>query len=123
MKVVQSLMKSAGLLLILGVISACMQLGASERPVVDNQIDVREAFVQCNTPRPEICYEIYQPVCAIRDTGVRCVTTPCPSTEKVTYANDCKACAEANVHGFQRGDCNTMNTTGLDEQLKQWLRN
>ena len=27
------------------------------------------------------------------DTGIRCITTPCPSTEQVTKSSSCSACA------------------------------
>jgi hypothetical protein len=61
--------------------------------------------IQCTTPRPEFCAEIYQPVCAIRDTGIRCVTTPCDSTEQVDYANACSACSDPEVLGYVDGRC------------------
>lgn len=60
-------------------------------------------FIQCHTPRPEICYEVYRPVCATRDAGMRCLTEPCPAAEQATYANDCKACADPAVLGFKSG--------------------
>ncbi len=53
--------------------------------------------VQSSDPRPQICTMDYTPVCATRDTGIRCVTTPCASTETATYANGCGACADAAV--------------------------
>lgn len=65
-------------------------------------------FTDCSSPRPEICYEVFRPVCAERDTGVRCVTEPCPSTENTTYANDCKACADQSVMRFQVGSCEDL---------------
>lgn len=64
-------------------------------------------FVQCKTPRPEVCTKEYRPVCASKDTGIRCITTPCPSEEKVTYPNACSACADSKVHGYTpNGACN-----------------
>nr|CAA6830342.1 MAG: Unknown protein [uncultured Thiotrichaceae bacterium] len=123
MKVLNMLAKVGGIILSIGVISACVNLGATEQPPQNIPVNnANAAFVQCNAPRPEICYEIYQPVCALRDTGVRCTTTPCPSTERVSYPNDCKACADSIVYGFQRGDCNATNTTGLDGKLEQWVK-
>ncbi len=123
MKTVQMLVKAGGALLFIGVISACVNLGATEQPPQSKPMaDVGASLVQCNTPRPEICYEVYQPVCAVRDTGVRCITTPCPSTEKMTYPNDCKACSDPTVHGFQRGDCNAINTTGLESRLERLIK-
>lgn len=86
-----------------GILSACVQLGATEREVNTEPVVKEDGFVQCSAPRPEICYELYQPVCATRDNGVRCVTTPCPSTDVATYSNDCKACADPAVQGFFNG--------------------
>ena len=62
-------------------------------------------FIECKEPRPEICTREYRPVCATRDTGIRCVTTPCPSTEKVTKATACTACSDAKVSGYTLGAC------------------
>ena len=62
-------------------------------------------ITECTLPRPEVCAEIYQPVCAIRDTGIRCVTTPCDSTEQVEYANACSACSDPEVIGYIDGRC------------------
>jgi len=31
----------------------------------------------------------YDPVCGRKDTGIRCVTTPCESSEDITYSNAC----------------------------------
>ncbi len=94
---------SVSAVVFIGVLSACVQLGATEKEVNPEQMVQDEGFVQCSTPRPEICYELYQPVCAARDNGLRCVTTPCPSTEIATYSNDCKACADPAVQGFVTG--------------------
>ena len=59
----------------------------------------------CKDPRSQICTREYRPVCATRDTGVRCVTTPCPSTETVTKANVCTACADEKVVSYVMGAC------------------
>ena len=59
-----------------------------------------ENYVECKSPRPEACTREYKPVCAQKDTGVRCVTTPCPSTEKVTASNACTACSDPNILGY-----------------------
>lgn len=73
---------------------------AAESPEYRVDIDTR-----CEDPRPEMCTREYLPVCALRDTGVRCVTTPCPSIEWKTYGNACDACADADVIGHVRGAC------------------
>ncbi len=38
---------------------------------------------------PKYCTMQYAPVCGRKDTGVRCVTTPCDSSDDVTYGNLC----------------------------------
>jgi hypothetical protein len=64
-----------------------------------------EDFVSCEDPRPEMCTRDYRPVCGARDTGVRCITTPCPSTEWKTYGNACTACSDPEVAGHRPGEC------------------
>jgi len=59
----------------------------------------------CKEPRPEMCTQEYKPVCATRDTGVRCVTTPCPSSEQVTKSNACMACADEKVISYHVDAC------------------
>lgn len=74
---------------------------ATNAPAVDKNMQ------SCPKERPQMCTKIYKPVCATRDTGVRCVTTPCPSTEVRTYGNDCTACADEKVIGYVHGECVT----------------
>jgi hypothetical protein len=62
-------------------------------------------FTQCSEQRPQVCTREYMPVCATRDTGVRCVTTPCPSSELKTYSNGCEACADKKVLGYIANAC------------------
>lgn len=59
----------------------------------------------CKEPRSPMCTREYNPVCATKDTGVRCVTTPCPSTELKTYATACTACADEKVISYTAGKC------------------
>jgi len=61
--------------------------------------------ITCEDPRPQMCTREYMPVCALRDTGVRCVTTPCPSTEQAEYANGCEACSDPKVIEWRTGSC------------------
>ena len=65
-------------------------------PVIDPGRGDGSAMNTCSTPRPEACTLQYLPVCATVDTGIRCVTTPCPSTVQKTYGNACSACAGLN---------------------------
>ena len=54
-------------------------------------------------------------MCAVRDSGVRCITEPCPSTEKpsteeasteeASYPNACSACADERVFRHRPGAC------------------
>lgn len=60
-------------------------------------------FVKCKEPRPEICYEVYAPVCAVRKIQLQCTLAPCLHTEQKTYANDCQACSDNKVMGFASG--------------------
>lgn len=59
----------------------------------------------CAEPRPEMCTRDYRPVCATVDTGIRCITTPCPSTEQRTYGNACSACGDKKVISHVPGEC------------------
>jgi predicted methyltransferase len=60
---------------------------------------------ECTEPRRPMCTREYRPVCADVDTGIRCITTPCPSVEQKTYANGCTACADSKVLGYREGAC------------------
>lgn len=59
----------------------------------------------CDEPRRPMCTREYRPVCGERDTGVRCITTPCPSREQRTYPNACAACADNKVVGYRDHAC------------------
>ncbi|MFQ5566620.1 MAG: hypothetical protein ACE5EU_09685 [Paracoccaceae bacterium] len=51
-------------------------------------------LVQCREPRPQICIQIYLPVCAeLRNDTRR------------TYPSGCVACSDANVTGYRPGRC------------------
>jgi len=79
----------------------------STKPEVVDVVTAPESpqQTQCKDPRPQMCTKEYRPVCATRDTGVRCVTTPCPSTELVTKGNACTACADEKVFSYIEGAC------------------
>ena len=79
--------------------ASCSASGPAESELVS---------VECSDPRPEMCTRDYRPVCALRDSGIRCVTTPCPSTEWKTYSNGCSACADSEVQGYRPGTCEEM---------------
>ena len=101
----KSAMLLAGGLLLAFSLSGCSRSDAQEPDISSSANAADNTYIECRDPRPDICYEIYAPVCAIRDTGIRCVTTPCPSEEQVTFANDCRACSDSAVRGFVAGQC------------------
>jgi len=67
------------------------------------------AAVQCPPRRadagPIMCTREYRPVCGVVDTGVRCVTTPCPSVQFKTFGNGCTACADPKTISYRPGAC------------------
>ena len=87
-----------------GMIFITLGLAGCETATVDTSADI-SIETECQDPRPEMCTEEYRPVCALRDTGVRCVTTPCPSEEWKTYGNACAACSDTDVMGYKHGEC------------------
>ena len=80
-----------------GMLALAVLPGVAEspRPLADRLI-TRADVVRCTVPRPEICYEIFRPVCAARNTRGKLL-------EQVSYPNDCKACADPSVVGFMGG--------------------
>lgn len=89
-----------GGVLLLATLSGCSRSDAGE------SVNTTAAFQPCREPRPEICYEMFVPVCAsLQDPAIRCLTAPCPSNRQATYVNDCKACADPAVTGFVAGEC------------------
>lgn len=92
-------------LLILSIMFFCMSCSATVIDKTDAPNKEGDAYMLCKDPRPQICTREYKPVCATKNTGVVCVTTPCPSTEEKTYATGCTACADAKVIKYQQGQC------------------
>jgi hypothetical protein len=60
---------------------------------------------ECTNPRPEMCTMDYRPVCATKDTGIRCITEPCGSTATATYSNGCSACSDPTVLSYVPEEC------------------
>ena len=79
---------------------ACVQTKSTPQPA-------EAGWIECKMPRPEMCTMEYRPVCAVKDTGIRCVTTPCPSEEHKIYGNACSACTDPKVMGYHVGECPT----------------
>ena len=91
------------------LLAACSQAPVASEPAPppasDPPKEEKKAPVMCTNPRPEVCTAIYAPVCATRDTGIRCITTPCPSEEQVTKASSCTACSDPKVISYVDGEC------------------
>ncbi len=101
-KAKNAILLTAAILGALSLIVSCQSAKPKPAPPV---IEKPAGFTQCKDPRPQMCTREYRPVCATKDTGLRCVTTPCPSTESVTYATGCTACSDPKVHGYASGAC------------------
>jgi len=81
-------------------------------PVAEPATAGRMAFAQCDAEqRPTVCTKEHRPVCAEVDNGVRCITTPCGSTDQRNFSNACMACANANVVGHWPVACESL---GID---------
>jgi hypothetical protein len=87
----------------IGVLILAFALAACSSP--QNRESKTSNIIKCPEERAQICTREYRPVCATRDTGVRCVTTPCPSSEQKTYGNACSACADQKVIEYRTDPC------------------
>ena len=65
---------------------------------------------------PVVCDQYYNPVCASFNTGIQCVTTPCPTEEYKTYGNRCTAEAAKSPVLFD-GECGKLEGQPIDDQL------
>jgi hypothetical protein len=74
-------------------------------PVTEATPTEPPATVACGPHRYADCTMDYRPVCATRDTGIRCITTPCPSSEQKTFSNGCSACRDPKVSDYREGAC------------------
>jgi hypothetical protein len=91
---------------VLLLLCACSGVNkASSAQILEKKIKINGDVIQCNDPRPKICTREFMPVCATKDNGIRCITAPCPSTNKVTYASGCTGCADPAVYSYQLGAC------------------
>lgn len=56
----------------------------------------------CTGERPEVCLEIYDPVCA--KVNIQCIKAPCDPINE-TFPNSCRACANKLVESYVAGEC------------------
>lgn len=103
---------------LVGLLAIACSAGCSASSL-DSSEAVELEYV-CEDPRPQMCTMDYRPVCALRDTGVRCVTTPCPSTEWATYSNGCSACSDPAVVGYVEGECAGVDTASAEIDRQVW---
>jgi hypothetical protein len=83
------------LLLLALTISACSARSNDLEPGNSNQTDSDLAeLIECHEPRPVICTQIYQPVCATLKSG-----------GSKTFASDCTACSNQDVIAYQKEAC------------------
>ena len=84
-----------------------------EPPAPEGEPQGRLAFTQCDVEnRPQACTREYRPVCAEVDNGVRCITTPCDSTDQKEFANGCTACSDAKTQGYWPVACAELTGPG-----------
>jgi hypothetical protein len=99
------MIKLNNLIAILGVTFFCVSCSVSVMSETEKENADNNVFIKCKEPRPEICTREYNPVCATKNTGIVCITTPCPSTEEKTYSTGCTACADPTVIKYTQGQC------------------
>lgn len=95
---------------LLRLVALAISLTACASPNLATENETKSELTPCPEQRPQVCTMDYQPVCATRDTGIRCVAAPCPSTEQKTYSNACNACADAKVLGHIADECANSST-------------
>lgn len=78
------------------VVSCMVLAGCSDAP---RRADTSQAMTPCAQQRPEICAQVFEPVCG--------AFSPAPATRWKTYSNACTACADAGVQGYRQGACET----------------
>lgn len=83
----------------------CIHDGENFVEVLDEPVLAGPEFTACDTPRPEACTREYNPVCAMKDNGLRCITSPCQSEDAVTESTSCTACSDQTISGHYPGPC------------------
>ncbi len=86
----------------------CLNHQGDTTPPADDDEELLPGYVKCapESRGVQACTMDYTPVCALVDTGVRCVRAPCPmASEYKTYGNACSACADPDVYGYAPGEC------------------
>lgn len=87
------------------ILNSLSTVESVKHPLSEQDEEKSLIAIECKDPRPTICTREYMPVCATKDTGVRCITEPCPSKETLSYSNSCAACADLDVESYTKGEC------------------
>jgi len=82
---------------------------------IDEAVDEMDELLD---PNNVFCTLNYDPVCGRKDTGIRCITTPCDSTEDVTYSNMCSLDVD-DAEFLYEGECKIEN--GAPNNCKSWF--
>jgi len=80
------------------IIGCTAQPGVAQEPPPQPKLTV-PADKFCTEPRPEMCMELYQPVCGFTKDGA-----------SKTYSNSCHACANHEVVRYTPGECKKTET-------------
>jgi hypothetical protein len=97
---------------VLSVLFALSPVTACHEPAPPSAVAAPPAKQEQRACSPEsrqaqACTMIYAPVCAVVDTGIRCITAPCPSTKLVKFSYACVACKDRSTIGYYAGECVT----------------
>jgi len=85
----------------ISALTLAVLLSTTHLPIATSEARAAE----CHSVDTEQCDARYDPVCAIWDTGIRCVVAPCPAFESRLYTNACLACRDERVQDFSYGEC------------------
>ena len=74
---------------LVSLIAITLFLSACQSAPIKQKVEV-----QCQKTRSEICTRQFKPVCGVFSEG-----------GSKTYSNDCMACGDKAVQGFNKGEC------------------
>jgi hypothetical protein len=87
--------KHATAFVLCGIVVSLLVSGCADtKPHEPQSTETSSDLVQCTEPRPRLCTQQYDPVCAELKDGT-----------KQTYASGCVACSDANVVSYRAGAC------------------
>lgn len=94
------------------------QCQADGQLFIENISQNEMAFHECTDEekQAEICTLQYDPVCGLKDNGIRCITAPCPSLNAITFGNGCIACSNSS-NGYYNGECNNLEFVVCKETI------